>query len=148
MMQSLGGDDDLPEETEEERLRRRVTELEGRVDRLNENLTWHVNSYNNPHNTRWDATGAVSRGEMRNLYEDQINYHDRTANTLIGVMLFLMLFFVLAVIHYCTQPVRDWVIVTACIAGAVVPYWLLSRQVDHHRYLVAKYRALSASIRC
>lgn len=141
MMQSLGGDDDLPEETEEEKLRRRVTDLELQ-------LSMHLNSTNNPHHTRWDATGAVSRGEMRNLYDDQVKYHDRTVDTLIGLMLFLMLFFVLAIIHYCTQPVRDWVIITACIAGAVVPYWLLSRQVDHHRYLVSKYRALSASIRC
>lgn len=141
MMQSLGGDDDLPEETEEEKLRRRVTDLELQ-------LSMHLNNTNNPHHTRWDATGAVSRGEMRNLYDDQVKYHDRTVDTLIGLMLFLMLFFVLAIIHYCTQPVRDWVIITACIAGAVVPYWLLSRQVDHHRSLVAKYRALSASIRC
>lgn len=141
MMQSLGGDDDLPELTEEEKLRRRV-------DQLEQQLSMHVNSTNNPHSTRWDATGAVSRGEMRNLYDDQVEHHDRTANTLIGLMLFLMVFFVLTVIHYCTQPVRDWVIVIACIVGAVVPYWLLSRQVDHHRSLVSKYRALSASIRC
>lgn len=140
-MQSLGGDDDLPELTEEEKLRRRV-------DQLEQQLSMHVNSVNNPHNTRWDATGAVSRGEMRNLYEDQIQYHDRTANTLTGLMLFLMLFFVMATIHYCTQPVRDWVIISACFGGGVIPYWLLSRQVDFHRSLIVKYRSLSASIRC
>lgn len=141
MMQSLGGEEEVVEETEEQKLRRRVDQLETQLQQ-------HLNSTNNPHHTRWDATGAVSRGEMRNLYDDQVKYHDRTANTMIGLMLFLMLFFVLAVIHYTTQPVRDWVIVIACIAGAVVPYWLLSRQVDHHRSLVSKYRALSASIRC
>lgn len=141
MMQSLGSDEEVVEETEEQKLHRRVAELEMLIG-------MHLNSTNNPHHTRWDATGAVSRGEMRNLYDDQVKYHDRTANTMIGLMLFLMLFFVLAVIHYCTQPVRDWVIITACFAGAVVPYWLLSRQVDHHRSLVGKYRALSASIRC
>lgn len=140
-MQSLGGDDDVVEETEEQQLRRRVGELERQ-------LAMHVNSTNNPHSTRWDQTGAVSRGEMRNLYEDQINYHDRTANTLIGLMLFLMLFFVVATIHSCTQPVKDWVIIGACMAGAVIPYWLLSRHVDLHRSLVAKYRTLTASIRC
>lgn len=141
MMQSLGSDEEVVEETEEQKLHRRVAELEMLIG-------MHLNSTNNPHHTRWDATGAVSRGEMRNLYDDQVKHHDRTANTMIGLMLFLMLFFVLAVIHYCTQPIRDWVIITACIAGAVVPYWLLSRQVDHHRSLVSKYRALSASIRC
>lgn len=134
MMQSLGGDDDLPEETEEEKLRRRVTDLELQ-------LSMHLNSTNNPHATDACQTGAPDKSQMRGLLSALEDHHEESASFVMKVLLCLMVFFVCALIHFASAIQKDWVMIGLSFFTAVVPYGLLSSHVNKHRRLAAKLRA-------
>lgn len=140
MMQSLGGDDEVREETEYEQLRRRIADLELQ-------FSAHLHNVNNPHATDYRQAGAFSRSQMRRHFEGLVKYHSDAARATIGMVMFCMLFFVGATIHFWSEPTRDWVMCALSALGTIMPYHYLSRRTDHHRGLADQYQREADSLK-
>lgn len=133
MMVSLGGEDECVVTTQGERDHVRLNELE---ERLNQ----HLNSVNNPHRTDAPQTGAVTTHQMWRFYNRQMKLHEESAKWHIVTSGLWLVFTVGLVIHFATEPARDWPMLVVSVLALVITYGGFSARADSHRAQAAACR--------